>query len=225
MVKRLNTPGYQLAEQIGIGGFGAVYRAHQPELDREVAIKVILAEYADQPEFIRRFEVEAQMIARLEHLHIVPLYDYWREQGGAYLVMRYLRGGNLRGALLDKGTFAAGRATRLVAQIGSALSAAHSRKIIHRDIKPENILLDEYGNAYLADFNIARDISHNLGAHVPVVDARFGTAAYAAPEQLDADDASPQTDIYSMGVILYELLTGAPPHDIWSPEPFPPRAR
>jgi WD40 repeat protein len=210
MTRRLK--GYDLAEQIGIGGFGAVYRAAQPELAREVAIKVILPEYADQPEFIRRFEVEAQMIARLEHLHIVPLYDYWRDPDGAYLVMRYMRGGSLRGVIAGSASVSAGRAGRLIGQIAAALAAAHARDIIHRDIKPENILLDEYGNAYLADFNIARS-RHSAG-----VVERFGTASYAAPEQLRDDAATPQTDLYSLGIILYELLTGALPIG----DPLPP---
>jgi len=197
--------GYNLAEQIGIGGFGAVYRAVQPDLEREVAIKVILPEQAGQPGFIRRFEVEAQMIARLEHLHIVPLYDYWRDPGGAYLVMRYLRGGNLRGLLLNQPKLEAARVARLIGQMAAALAAAHAQNIIHRDVKPENILLDEYGNAFLADFNIARDLK------MPSTGERFGTAAYAAPEQFTEDAASPQTDLYSLAVITYELLTGTLP--------------
>ncbi len=204
--------GYDLAEQIGIGGFGAVYKAYQPELERDVAIKVILPEYAAHPDFIRRFEIEAQMIARLEHLHIVPLYDYWRDPGGAYLVMRYLRGGNLRGVLMNQPKLEATRVARLVGQMAAALNAAHLRNVIHRDVKPENILLDEYGNAYLADFNIARDL------RFPSTGERFGTAAYAAPEQFTEDIASPQTDLFGLGIITYELLTGALPEQ----NPLPP---
>lgn len=204
--------GYDLAEQIGIGGFGAVYKAYQPELERDVAIKVILPEYAAHPDFIRRFEIEAQMIARLEHLHIVPLYDYWRDPGGAYLVMRYLRGGNLRGVLMNQPKLEATRVARLVGQMAAALNAAHLRNVIHRDVKPENILLDEFGNAYLADFNIARDL------RFPSTGERFGTAAYAAPEQFTEDIASPQTDLFGLGIITYELLTGALPEQ----NPLPP---
>jgi serine/threonine protein kinase len=118
-----NIKGYQLRELIGEGGFGAVYRAFQPGVGREVAIKIILPEYANQPDFIRRFEVEAQLVARLEHPFIVPLFDYWREPDGAYLVMRLLRGGNLRDAI-RRGPARATDVARLLDQIGGALSVA-----------------------------------------------------------------------------------------------------
>ncbi|MEN8197698.1 MAG: serine/threonine-protein kinase, partial [Pseudomonadota bacterium] len=149
--------GYDLLERIGSGGFGAVYRAYQSTVGREVAIKVILPGFANKPEFIRRFEMEAQLIARLEHLHIVPLYDYWRDPQGTYLVMRWMRGGNLRQALREN-PFNLESAALLLEQVASGLAAAHSRQIVHRDLKPSNILLDEEGNAYLADFGIARDL-------------------------------------------------------------------
>src|SRR5689334_18166141 len=132
--------GYELRESLGAGGFGAVYRAYQPVVGREVAIKIILPQYANQPEFILRFEAEAQLVARLEHIHIVPLYDYWRDPGGAYLVMRYLRGGSLRAAL-NQGPMQADVVVRLLDQIAAALSSAHRHGVIHRDLKPDNILL------------------------------------------------------------------------------------
>src|SRR5512139_3330067 len=116
--------GYEVHECIGQGAFGAVFRAYQPVIDREVAIKVILPQYANQPDFIRRFETEAQLVARLEHLHIVPLYDYWRDPDGAYLVMRYLRGGSLKG-WIAKGALDPGEALRLMEQIAQALAVAH----------------------------------------------------------------------------------------------------
>ena len=143
--------GYELQEQIGAGGFGVVYRAVQPGIRREVAIKVIQSRYANRSEFIRRFEQESQLIARLEHPHIVPLYDYWRAPVGAYLVMRWYRGGSLAEAL-EKGPCSLEGAASLVDQIGFALATAHRQGIVHRDIKPANILLDEDGNGYLTDF-------------------------------------------------------------------------
>ncbi|MGD2156584.1 MAG: serine/threonine-protein kinase [Anaerolineales bacterium] len=133
--------GYQLRERIGAGGFGEVYRAYQAVVEREVAIKVILPVYANHPDFIRSFESEARIITRLEHPHIVPLYDYWREPDGAYLVMRWLPGGNLRQSLQET-PWDPPRASRMLDQIASALAIAHNRGVVHRDLKPENILLD-----------------------------------------------------------------------------------
>ena len=130
----------------------------QPQVGREVAREGRSnPALANDPEFIRRFEAEAQLVARLEHPHIVPLYDYWREPDGAYLVMRYLRGGSLRERARGR---AARRSTsgRLLDQVGAALAAAHRQGVVHRDVKPANILLDEEGNAYLADFGIAKDV-------------------------------------------------------------------
>ena len=136
--------GYELLERIGSGGFGAVFRAYQSTIGREVAVKVILPGFANHPEFIRRFEIEAQLIARLEHLHVVPLYDYWREPGNAYLVMRWLRGGSAKDVLKD-GAFDLKPATLLMDQITAALTAAHTSGIIHLDLKPSNILMDTEG--------------------------------------------------------------------------------
>ncbi len=149
--------GYELREKIGAGGFGAVYRAFQEVVGREVAIKIILPQYANHPDFIRRFEAEAQLVARLEHIHIVPLYDYWREPGGAYLIMRWLHGGSLR-SVLQRGPLTPEHTSHLLDQIASALAAAHRRGVVHRDLKPDNVLLDEDGNAYLADFGIAKNL-------------------------------------------------------------------
>src|SRR5262249_8391312 len=129
--------GYQLRERIGAGSSGVVYRAYQAAVGREVAIKMILPQYANHPDFVRRFEVEAQLIARLEHPHIVPLYDYWRDPEGAHLVMRWLPR-NLRAAI-EHGVWSPNAAATLVEQITAALTVAHRDNIIHCDIKPENI--------------------------------------------------------------------------------------
>ncbi len=148
--------GYALGERLGNGGMGAVYRAIQPLVEREVAIKIILPRYANHPDFIRRFEAEAQLVARLEHPHIVPLYDYWREPSVAYLVMRLLRGGSVQSLLRNGTALPPATVLRIVEQIGSALGAAHRAGVVHRDLKPANVLLDEDNNAYLADFGIAK---------------------------------------------------------------------
>ena len=199
---------YIIREQIGLGGFGAVFRAEQPSVGRAVAIKVIQPQFADRPDFIRRFEAEGQTIARLEHPNIVPLYDFWREPGGAYLVMRLLVGGTLH-TQLQRGPLVRQAAERLRLQICSALTHAHQRQIVHRDLKPANILLEERGNYYLADFGIAKDLDEAVPLTTPGIIA--GSPAYLSPEQLRAEPVSPQTDIYSLGLVLYEALTGVRP--------------
>ena len=200
--------GYELKELAGAGGFGAVYRAFQPIVERDVAIKIILPQYANEPDFIRQFEVEAQLVARLEHLHIVALYDYWRDPQGAYLVMRWLPGGNLRDWMmkeqLDLPTI-----SRIIDQISAALAFAHRNNVVHQDIKPENILVDEEKNVYLTDFGIAKRLQDEK-----VKDLHrktFGSPAYISPEAVMQKETSTQSDIYSLGIVLYELLTGQLP--------------
>ncbi len=174
--------GYELRERIGDGAGGVAYRAYQPAVGREVAIKVIRPEHANNPDFIRRFQAEAQLVARLEHPYIVPLYDYWREPGAAYLVMRLMRGGSLA-SVLEHRALSPAQTTAMVDQLGSALQTAHRSGVVHRDIKPANILIDDEGNAYLSDFGIA------VGTDGATTDARVVRstldAPYAAPEQLD----------------------------------------
>ncbi|MEQ8674240.1 MAG: protein kinase [Aggregatilineales bacterium] len=206
--------GYRLDELIGEGGFGVVYRAYQDVIEREVVIKAILPIYANDPGFIRNFEAEAHLVARLEHPNIVPLYDYWREPDGAFLVMRYLRGGSLldkfkRGILWDLDTVA-----RILEQIAGALSVAHRNDVVHQDIKPANILLDEDNNAYLTDFGIAIDLanSQNLAA-MGDENVIHGSPAYIAPEQIKREEITMRADIYSLGIVLYELLAGAHPFE------------
>jgi predicted ATPase len=203
--------GYELQERVGAGGFGEVYRAFQPSVGRQVAIKIILPQYATHPEFIRRFEAEARLIARLEHPHIVPLYDYWREAdtGNAYLVMRWLQGGNLYESL-QRGPWTPEDAARLVEQIAGALAVAHRQGVIHRDVKPENILLDLEGNAYLSDFGIAKDLQRASAVTAP--DAIPGSLLYIAPEMLQGQAVTPQSDQYSLGLVMYEVLTGVHPY-------------
>ena len=199
--------GYQLNDRIGVGSHGAVYRAVQPLIERDVAIKIILPKIANEPEFIRRFEAEAQVIARLEHPHIVPLYDYWREPNAAYLIMRYLRGGNLD-EKLQTGSFDRNNALALLEQICAALHASHRAGVVHRDIKPANILLDEDDNAYLADFGIAKSMIDEKQSLMTQGEVIIGSPAYISPEQIRAEPVKPQTDIYSLGLVLFEILTG-----------------
>lgn len=205
--------GYELKERIGSGGFGAVYKALQTTIGRLVAIKIILPGLANNPDFIRRFEMEAQVIARLEHPFIVPLFDYWRDPNGAYLVMRWFRGGSLQDAL-HNGPYEVETTGRLLDQVAGALEMAHRHEVVHRDIKPGNILLDEDGNAYLADFGIAKDLG-NVEKGVTKEDAVVGSLDYISPEQARGEPVTPRTDLYSLGVVLYEMLEGQHPfpHD------------
>ncbi|MDX1437372.1 MAG: protein kinase, partial [Anaerolineales bacterium] len=201
--------GYDIKEELGSGVYGTIHRGVQSAIGREVAIKIIIPRYANDPAFIRRFEAEAQTIARLEHPHIVPLYDYWREPGGAYLVMRLLRGGNLLSAL-EAGPWDPSRIQIFLDQIAPALDVAHRQGIVHRDIKPANFLFDESRNVYLSDFGIAKDLS---GQDQLTLDGTLlGTPDYTSPEQLQEGPVSPQSDIYSLGAVVYEMLTGEKPY-------------
>jgi WD40 repeat protein/serine/threonine protein kinase len=202
--------GYAFEALIAQGGFGQVYRAFQPVVERQVAIKVILPQYANLPNFVRRFDLEAQMVAQLEHPFIVPLYDYWRDPSGAYLVMRLLRGGSLASLMESyEGPLPTALAARLLEQVASALTTAHRNGVIHRDLKPANILLDDEQNAYLADFGIAKRLFTDEAYEFD----RFGSPAYVAPEIVTGEVISAQTDIYSLGIILYEMLTTTLPYN------------
>lgn len=199
--------GYELGDLVGEGAFGVIYQATQPSVGREVAIKVVKSELANDPAFVRRFEVEAQTVARLEHPHIVPLHDFWRDPSGAYLVMRLLRGGSVEERLVREGPWRLEDVARLVEEIGAALAVAHDMGVVHRDVKPGNVLFDEAGNSYLTDFGIAAAVRGS-----DVLDLRSaGSPLYVSPEQVRDGEASPLSDIYALGVMVFELLTGAVP--------------
>ena len=198
---------YELEEVLGEGSFAMVWRGSQPGLGRDVAVKQLHARLADSAQFIRHFETEAQMVAVLEHPHIVPLYDFWREPGAAYLVMRYLRGGTLESRLVDR-PLAEGELIRLIEQVGGALELAHRRGVIHRDVKPANVFLDEESNFYLGDFGIASGLEYSTEAAAAI---STGSPGYAAPEQLRRQAIDARTDIYAMGVTLFEAATGRLP--------------
>ncbi|MBN8634797.1 MAG: protein kinase [Anaerolineae bacterium] len=200
--------GYELKEILGKGGFGAVYRAYQPLVKREVAMKVILPAFANRPSFVRRFETEAQLVAQLEHLHIVPLYDYWRDPSGAYLVMRMLRGGTLEQDLKKNGHWSVEMTATLLEQMASALNVAHQTGVVHSDLKPANILLDLEKNGYLSDFGIASNLREEGGENLDDSLVAVGTPAYITPEQIQNQQLSPQSDIYSLGLVIFETLTG-----------------
>ncbi|MGI9623439.1 MAG: protein kinase domain-containing protein, partial [Acidimicrobiales bacterium] len=201
--------GYQLFEELGTGSFATVMRGTQPSVGREVAIKVIRAELANRPQFIRAFETEAQLVARLEHPYIVPLYDFWREPGRAYLVMRLMRGGRLESRLTTH-PLSFEETKELVTDIGSALTCAHRAGVVHRDVKSANVLLDGEGNYYLGDFGIAME--PGSGDDGDLTQA-FGSPAYASPEQVRRQPVGTATDIYGFGVRVFEALTGTLPFE------------
>lgn len=194
--------GYELREAVGSGGSGVVHRAFQPAVGREVAIKIMRPNRADDPEFIRRFEAEATLIASMEHPRIVPVYDYWREPGAAYLVMRLMEGGSLADAIAD-GPIPERQAVRIIGEVAGALAGAHEQGIVHRNIRPANILLDREGRAFVADFG-------TTGARQGGVADEHGgrPGLYTSPEELAGATTTVRSDVFSLGVVLREMLTG-----------------
>jgi WD40 repeat protein/DNA-binding SARP family transcriptional activator len=213
--------GYRLVEKIGTGVFGTVHRAVQPDVGREVAVKVLRPELAGRPEFVRRFAADGQRVARLEHPHIVPLHDYWREPQGTYLATRYLRGGSLR-EKLGTGPLDAGTVMQMVQQVALALEAAHRQGVVHGDLKPFNVLFDEDGNAYVGDFGMPT----HLALHgTPALPAELADvlAASCAPEQIAGGPVTPLADVYGLGVLAFEALCGRHPLAGESAGPRDPR--
>ncbi|MDJ0663246.1 MAG: BTAD domain-containing putative transcriptional regulator, partial [Acidimicrobiia bacterium] len=185
--------GYTLRGLIGEGAHGVVWRAAQPGVGREVAIKAIRPELANRPKFVRRFEAEAQLVAALEHPHIVSLFDFWRDPNGAYLVMPCLRGS--LADRLEQGPLEPEAALQLLREVGAALTYAHRRGVVHRDVTPHNVLLDEDGNAYLADFGVATLLGE---AAVQYVEGT-PSAVYLSPELLAGERGTPASDVFSLG--------------------------
>lgn len=197
----LSVRGYEIRQRLGERGSGVLYTAFQPAVGREVIIKVIRPELADDPAFIRRFEDEAQLVARLEHPHIVPLYDYWREPGAAYLVMRYMRGGTLAD-MIAHGPMNSDRLAKMVDQIGAALETAHRSGVTHGRIGADTILVDDADNAYLADFEITS------AARVDATVSGGWAHVAAAPELVSGEDLTPSSDVYSLAVTVAQAATG-----------------
>jgi serine/threonine-protein kinase len=191
----------------------SVYKAYDPEADRLVALKVLSSDLAGDPRFSRRFRREAELVSQLSHPNIVPVWDYGEAEGHAYLVMPFIKVGNLADHL-RRGRLSLEECTRLFDQVSSALDFAHRRGVVHRDIKPSNILLDEKGNALLTDFGLAQiqDASLSLTGS-----AMLGTPSYISPEQARGDEVDGRADQYSLAIILFELATGSLPFDAETP--------
>ena len=201
---------YQIIEQIGEGGMATVYKAYQPSMDRNVAIKVLPSQLAESAEFAKRFQQEARIIAKLEHPHILPVFDYGESDGVTYLVMRYLDAGTLRERMETGRPLLLNEIDHLFTQLAEALSYAHSYGIIHRDLKPSNALIDSQGNLFLTDFGIAKMLE-SASPRLTQTDVIMGTPAYISPEQAQAIKVNQRSDIYSLGIILYEMVTGRVP--------------
>ncbi len=203
---------YEIIERIGKGGMATVYRAYQANVDRSVAVKAIMKSLVGDEHAIHRFQREARLIARLEHPHILPIYDFDGGHEPPYIVMRYLDGGNLKSAL-KQGKLPLEEVSFLMRQVGSALDYAHRQGIFHRDVKPSNILIDREGNAFVTDFGIARMISvFDSGHQITATGAIVGTPDYMSPEQaMGAENIDHRTDIYALGVILFEMIAGELP--------------
>src|SRR5512138_1088612 len=201
---------YRIISQIGRGGMANVYKAYQPSVDRYVAIKVLPSQLAGSREFATRFHQEARIIARLEHPHILPVFDYGESDGTAYFVMRYLDTGTLKDLMESGRPLPLNDIDRIFTQLADALSYAHSHGVVHRDLKPANALIDSQENAFLTDFGIAK-LLESASPRLTQTDAVMGTPAYISPEQAQAHPVDQRSDIYSLGIILYEMVTGRVP--------------
>jgi serine/threonine-protein kinase len=202
---------YRLVEKIGIGGMAEVYKATDEVLGRTVAVKVMLPQYAGDPTFAARFKQEAQSAANLQSPYIVNIYDWGHDSADNtyFIVMEYVRGTDLKTAIQQRGAINQRKAAEIGSQVCAALSVAHSYDIIHRDIKPHNIMVQPDGNAKVMDFGIARA----NGSAMTQTGSVLGTAYYVSPEQAQGKPLTPATDLYSLGVVLYEATTGRVPFD------------
>ena len=200
---------YEVLQLLGRGGMGAVYKAHDKELDRIVALKLIRPDLARNPEMVRRFKQELILARQITHKNVIRIFDLGQSEGIKFITMDFVEGHDLRALLKEKGKFPPREAVRIMLQICRALEAAHGEHVIHRDLKPQNIMLDGKGRVYVMDFGIARSV------HVPGMTqtgALIGTPEYMSPEQARGENLDQRSDIFSLGVILYEILTGKKPY-------------
>jgi predicted Ser/Thr protein kinase len=217
LVKRI-APGeiigdYRVEELVGRGGMGVVYRATQESLDRQVALKVIVPELADDPEFRDRFHRESLVAASIDNPNVVPVYEAGQQGNLLYLAMRFIDGVDLRTLLQSEGPLPPDRAAHVIDQVASALAAAHARGLVHRDVKPANVLVDTVAgdHVYLTDFGLARRVDSTSAA--TKTGTMVGTLDYMPPEQITGQNVDARADIYALGCVLYELLTGGVPFE------------
>ena len=200
---------YTVQDKIGTGGMATVYRGVDEVLGRTVAIKTMLPQYAADESFAARFKQEAQAAAALQSPYIVSVYDWGKDGDTYYIVMEYLRGIDLKSGIRRHGALDPQKVAQIGSQIAQALSIAHKHDIIHRDIKPQNIMVQQDGNIKVMDFGIARA----KNSHITTDNSVLGTAHYVSPEQTQGKDLGPTTDIYSLGIVMYEASTGRVPFD------------
>ena len=210
LVREALASEYEIIEELGRGGMAMVYRARDRHLEREVAIKVLPFSLAFDSEFVERFQREARTAAQLEHPNIIPIYRVGRSGRVIYFVMKFLRGGSLSTVLGERRKLNPPEIRRLLLEAGSALGYAAQRGIVHRDIKPDNIMFDEFGQCVLTDFGIAKAAS---GHKLTGTGMSIGTPHYMSPEQARAQSIDGRSDIYSLGVVAYQALTGTVPYD------------
>src|SRR5882757_1556668 len=205
---------YEIQRELAQGGMAEVYLAHDQLLNRPVALKALFPEYAREPSFVERFRREAQAAANLNHPNIVAIYDWGQESGTYFIVMEYVEGRSLRDLIRSEGRLDAGQAAEITAEIASALAFAHRNGVVHRDVKPGNVLLTRSGTVKVTDFGIARaGTSDGLTQTGSVM----GTATYFSPEQAQGLAVDGRSDVYSVGVVLYELVCGVAPFVAESP--------
>ena len=204
---------YEIKSELGRGGMATVYRAFDPSFQREVAIKVLPREMLHDPQFRSRFEREIKMIASLEHPSIVPVYDVGDDKGQPYFVMRFMNGGSLSD-LIEKGSISIQDTAHIIEKIAQGLAYAHRKGIIHRDLKPDNILFDEMGEPFISDFGVAKFSESNSNLTGSGV---IGTPAYMSPEQAQGLEIDNRSDVYGLGVILYQMLSGHQPYSADTP--------
>jgi predicted Ser/Thr protein kinase len=203
---------YDVQREVGRGGMGVVYLAIDRRLGRRVALKVIVPELAADPQFRQRFEREARVAATLEHPHVVPVYEAGEHDGSLFIAMRFIDGRDLATEVRDHGRLAPDRLGRIVLQVAGALDAAHRSGVVHRDVKPANVLLtgsDEDEQAYLTDFGLTREAAAESG--LTLTGQWVGTVDYAAPEQILGEPTDARSDVYALGCLAFQSLTGAPP--------------
>jgi len=201
---------YVLLEKLGEGGMATVYNAYDTRLDRNIALKMILPSRQSSKIFLDRFKIEAKALAQLSHSNIVKVLDYGEEEGVPYLVMEYVPGGSLKESLY--GAIPWAHAARILAPIARALEYVHQQKIIHRDVKPSNILLDENDQPMLSDFGVVKLIETNETVDLAATGVGVGTPEYMAPEQGMGKEVDFRADIYALGVVFYEMVTGQKPY-------------
>jgi serine/threonine-protein kinase len=208
MIGTLISDRYRLEEKIGSGGMSTVYRAFDPMLERWVAIKLMHRDISSDPDQLERFRREARAVAQLNHPHVVTVIDAGEDEGAPYIVFEFVEGETLKERIKRLGRLPVAEAVAYAIEIGRALECAHQNRLVHRDVKPQNVLIDPDGRAKVTDFGIARSLeAHGLTATGRVL----GTTDYVSPEQALGHDVTEQSDIYSLGVALFEMLTGEPP--------------